>query len=72
MISLELFQSIFEFNDVEAMIGIEVIDLEGLGHFFFLVEDLLNLGSAVGRPVLLSSHLFIKVIIINQSRTTTF
>ena len=43
LIFLELFKSIFEFEKVEAMVGVEVADSEILRYFLLLFEYLLDL-----------------------------
>lgn len=45
MIFLELFESIFEFKKVEAMVGIKIAEFEVLRDLLFLFEYFLDFGT---------------------------
>ena len=51
MIFLELLQSIFEFEDVKPMIGVEIADPEVLRDLLFLVKYFFNLRPTLKRLI---------------------
>ena len=62
MIFLELFQPIFELQNVKPMVGVEVADPKVLRHFFFLIKYLLDLSPTSHRFIQGLLHYFITII----------
>ena len=59
MIFLELFKSVLELKNIKSMIGVEVTNLEVLGHFFLLIENLLDFSTTSHRFIQYLLHYFI-------------
>jgi len=51
MVLLELLEPIFEFEEIETVVRIEVAEFEILGDFFFLLEYFLNFSSTTPKLI---------------------
>lgn len=51
MVFLELLEPIFEFEEIETVVRIEVAEFEILGDFFFLLEYFLNFSSTTPKLI---------------------
>jgi len=51
MVFLELLEPIFEFEEIETVVRIEVAELEILGDLFFLLEYFLNFSSTTPKLI---------------------